>query len=628
MQEKLKENETRFTRLMEKMPVGEFDVDLQGNVIFASDVGCLVLGYPREELLGQPFFKFIAPEDRSRCIATSQNVMAGKPTGDNEFTFIRKDGSPISTFVQSAPFRNSQGEVGGLSGIVVKISRDKSIDAAMRASEEKYRSLINNINLGVTRSSPVGKGKCMEVNKAMEEITGYSRKELLSMNIADLHVNPDDLQKYRDEAIQKNGITNRELLLKKKDGEVILASGSLTPVKDPQGNILYFDGILEDISERKKADRKLKESESKFRILAEQSFNMIFINTGSHIAYVNRKCEELLGYSKEEFYAPEFNFLNIIAPESRDLVLHNFDLRKQGKEISSYEYTLITKDGRKIESIISMSTITYRNKKAFMGTVTDITERKRMEQRNLSLYQQEKKQRQELQEEARARGMFIDVLAHELRTPLTPILACVGMLNELIDDKVSVQGRLAANVYTSSQVLSARLEELLELARYSRGTFKLEKRPVDADKYLNTVLSRFKPSIDQHGQILSIEIAPNLPIIEIDPSRLEQVIINLLSNASKFSPQGGRITFRARTQEGQLLVEVQDEGIGISPEEALHIFQPYHRVEQDRLKRPGLGLGLAVAKQIVEAHNGKIWVVGNVDRGSTFGFSVPINPGE
>jgi signal transduction histidine kinase len=247
-----------------------------------------------------------------------------------------------------------------------------------------------------------------------------------------------------------------------------------------------------------------------------------------------------------------------------------------------------------------------------------------MEERIVDLYQKEKKQRQELQDEARARGMFIDVLAHELRTPLTPILVSTGILNEFLSKEGGVKGKLAANIFTSAKVLSNRLEELLEVARYSRGTFKLEKQPVDTIKYLKEVTSRFQPSLDHRGQALSIEIEGDLPVVEIDRSRLEQVIVNLLSNASKFSPQDGHISFRARKQRDEMLVEVQDEGIGISPEESLRIFQPYHRVEQDRLKFPGLGLGLAVAKQIVEAHGGQIWVISEPEQGSTFCFTVPL----
>ena len=145
---------------------------------------------------------------------------------------------------------------------------------------------------------------------------------------------------------------------------------------DPQGTILYLDGIMEDITDRKKAELELKESENKFRILAEQSRTMIFINTGSQIAYVNKKCEELLGYSKEEFYAPDFDFLKLIAAESQDLVIHNFSRWKQGEEIAPYECVLVAKQGNKIDVIMSISTIDYQKKRAFLGTVTDISGRK------------------------------------------------------------------------------------------------------------------------------------------------------------------------------------------------------------------------------------------------------------
>jgi signal transduction histidine kinase len=123
---------------------------------------------------------------------------------------------------------------------------------------------------------------------------------------------------------------------------------------------------------------------------------------------------------------------------------------------------------------------------------------------------------------------------------------------------------------------------------------------------------------------MEVTISNILPVVNLDPSRMEQVIINLLSNASKFSPEKGKMYFLATLEQNSIVIEIRDEGIGISPEEQARLFQPYHRVEQDRQKFPGIGLGLAVAKQIVEAHGGKIWVTSNAGKGSTFTVEIPL----
>ncbi len=319
---------------------------------------------------------------------------------------------------------------------------------------------------------------------------------------------------------------------------------------------------------------------------------MIFINSGSCVAYANQKCVEALGYSKEEFYAPDFNFLSLIAPESRDLAADSFDRGKQGEETGTHEYTMLTKDGRKIETIISSCTIEFEKGRALLGTVTDITERKAMEERIIELYKKEKQQRETLQEEAKTRGMFIDVLAHELRTPLTPVLASTGMLKDITDGKTNdIQKKLIDNIYSSADTLAKRLEELLDLARYSRGTFKLNVQPTDLNQFIKEVITRFRPSLQFKKQYLVEEIYPDLPLAGIDASRLEQVIINLLSNASKFSQDRETILFRVNMEDYRLQVDVRDSGIGIPSESQARLFQPYHRVEQDRPAIPGIRPG-------------------------------------
>jgi two-component system, OmpR family, aerobic respiration control sensor histidine kinase ArcB len=258
------------------------------------------------------------------------------------------------------------------------------------------------------------------------------------------------------------------------------------------------------------------------------------------------------------------------------------------------------------------------------GTIEDITERRRMEEQIIELYEKEKRQREILQEEARARGMFIDVLAHELRTPLTPIMVSTGILKDksaMMSE--TIREKLIDNVYDTSQTLSRRLEELLDLARYSRGTFRLKTMPTNLDQFFCTMIDRHKPALLLKEQKLIAEIPAELPSAEIDAARLEQVIVNLLSNASKFSPDQGTILFKVTVNHQSFRVDVQDEGIGIPPDAQNRLFEPYHRVEQDRQQFPGLGLGLAVAKQIVEAHGGKIWLSSEPGKGSIFSFQIP-----
>jgi signal transduction histidine kinase len=170
--------------------------------------------------------------------------------------------------------------------------------------------------------------------------------------------------------------------------------------------------------------------------------------------------------------------------------------------------------------------------------------------------------------------------------------------------------------------MAQRLEDLLDVARYSRGAFHLKKQPVDLSNFFPQAIDRIRPLLEQNQQQLITGLPPDLPVVELDPSRMEQVLINLLSNAAKYSPKGKNVYLKVTFQESTLRVDIRDEGAGISPEEQSTLFQPYHRVQQDR-KIPGLGLGLAVCKQIVDAHGGRIWVESAAGKGSTFSFEIP-----
>jgi signal transduction histidine kinase len=190
-------------------------------------------------------------------------------------------------------------------------------------------------------------------------------------------------------------------------------------------------------------------------------------------------------------------------------------------------------------------------------------------------------------------------------------------------DPPSTRTKLVNNIRNSTQTMVQRLEELLELARVSRGTFKLNIQPVELTPFLSKVIASFEPYLQKDRIHLTTLLPETTALVDLDASRIEQVLTNLLSNACKYSQPGGRIQLKASLDNSLLRVDVSDEGRGIPLEAQKDLFRPYHRVEQDR-KIPGLGLGLAVCKQIVDAHSGNIWVESESGKGSTFSFSIPV----
>jgi len=237
----------------------------------------------------------------------------------------------------------------------------------------------------------------------------------------------------------------------------------------------------------------------------------------------------------------------------------------------------------------------------------------------------EHKQESELEKKIKEKAEFTATIAHELKTPLTSIIASAGLLSEEIGGEAQEpQRRLIQNILHSAHILEARLSELLDVTKAEVSRLQLQLQPLHIESLLQDVAWQIKPEIQRKAQHLTLDLPDSLPIVEADANRLEQVLLNLLTNASKFTPEGKNITLRAKKRNDDLIIEVQDSGIGISKENQARLFQPYYRVESDRQRYPGLGLGLALAKQIVELHGGKIWVESELGKGSTFAISLPL----
>ena len=220
---------------------------------------------------------------------------------------------------------------------------------------------------------------------------------------------------------------------------------------------------------------------------------------------------------------------------------------------------------------------------------------------------------------------FIDTLAHELKTPLTSIIAAAGLLAEELEatGDESYQ-KLSQTIIHNANTLETRLAELMDIVKTGSGRLQLQLEPVDVKSLLHGIGWQVKPILQGKEQNLKLDVPDALPIIRGDGPRLEQVVLNLMTNAIKFTPKGGNITLRARKQDTTLVIEVQDNGIGIPKDEQAKLFKPYSRLSADRQRHPGLGLGLALAKQVVELHGGKIWVESESGKGSTFSFSLPL----
>ncbi len=420
------------------------------------------------------------------------------------------------------------------------------------------------------------------------------------------------MEKYKDVIKTGKPLTFDDLVLHPKFGNKHI---SVWAFKVGKG----LGMIVSDITERKRVEVELRENEEKFRMVAEQSPNMVFINKKGKVVYANRKCVEVMGYRYEEFYSPDFDFFKLISKESQDLIRENLEKHINGEEVAPVEYTLITKDGKKIEAILTTKLIKYKGEQAILGTVTDITERKKAEQILL-------KAKEQAEEANRLKSEFLANMSHEIRTPMNAI---IGMTDLALDTELTEEQRDYLNtVKESTQALLELINDILDLSKIEADRIELESIDFDLRITVESVADAFAPKASAKGLELASLIHHRIfPLLRGDPGRLRQVLVNLVGNAVKFTEKGEvvlKVELSWETEDqATLLFSVKDTGIGISKDKQKKIFETFIQADGSTTRKyGGTGLGLSISKRLVELMGGEIGVESEPDKGSRFWFRV------
>jgi two-component system KDP operon response regulator KdpE len=376
-----------------------------------------------------------------------------------------------------------------------------------------------------------------------------------------------------------------------------------------------------DITEQKRMQEALAKSEEHFRALIENSLEaMAIINREGLLSFLSSSFERLLGYGLEE-YMSKSPFAFVHADDLPRVSKIFSDIAQKPGAIAQSELRVWHKDGSlRLVEVVGQNLLHNPAVNGIVANVRDITERRQAEETLKQLYRQERELRQQLEEEMKKRVEFTRAIAHELKTPLTSLLASSDLLASEIDTEPLQT--LARNIRQGASNLDSRINELLDLVRGEVGMLELKLEMVDLAQILKDVADSMKPVALKRGQSLDLSLPPELPVVRADPTRLQQIVTNLLDNAFKFTPPDGNIRMGARRKDNNVIIEVRDTGRGMSKDEQQTLFQPHQFPKGESSE--GLGLGLALCKMLVELHGGKIWVKSSVGRGSTFGFSLPL----
>jgi len=365
--------------------------------------------------------------------------------------------------------------------------------------------------------------------------------------------------------------------------------------------------LEQQIAERKRAEQVLRESEKRYRDLYEEAPNAYFsVGADGSIERANRSATELLGYSLDELIGRRVLDLYADTPNGKAKAEGVFQRFLAGEEIRDEELEMRRADGSEVW--ISLSVRPIRDEEgrvvASRSVVTDITEHKKLDQ---------------------LKDDFIGLVSHELRSPMTVITGAINTaLTEAERLSPEETRQLLKDAALEAELLSNLLGNLLELSRIQTSRLYLHVEAISVSKVIQGAVEEIKRQSSAHQFV--VKLLRKLPPVYADPLRLERILYNLLENAVKYSPQGGEIRVSVRQQKEHLVIGVSDQGIGISLADQAKLFGPFQRLEESRPGGVrGVGLGLLVCRRLVEAHGGQIWVESEPGRGSTFFFTMPLS---
>jgi PAS domain S-box-containing protein len=427
-----------------------------------------------------------------------------------------------------------------------------------------------------------------------------------------------------------------ELTMLRSDGTKFPGEVSSSIFKDKNG-MDQASMVIRDISERKRAEEALREDEERLALVLEGSQLGYWdwnIETGE--VFRNAHWAEMLGYTMSEVELTVKQWTDLHHPDDRARAMQAIQDHLDGKTpVYRIEYRMRTKDGS-YKWILDQAKIVRRDAEGkplrMCGTHTDITERKQAEEL-LHNYAGELEQRvtertAELVRANRVKDEFLASMSHELRTPLSGILGFSEiLLNNVHGTLNEKQNRYVENIHSSGRHLLGLINDILDLAKVEAGTFELHPENMSLDSMCESSLM-FVRRLAQSKSI-QVEYAPreSSVLIFADVKRLKQVLVNLLNNAVKFTPEHGTVKLEAWRDEqaGKVWFSITDSGIGISAENMKKLFQPFVQLDGSLTRQyEGTGLGLSLVKKLVELHGGQVYVESELGKGSRFYFNIPI----
>ncbi|MBB6610354.1 PAS domain S-box protein [Pontibacter sp. Tf4] len=613
-----KENNDFIKLVMESSPSLIYVKDREGVFKLVNHELARLFGKTIEQVIGQNERNLIPNrEDQNVYSSDDRMVIEQGREIENEEKYTLEDGSTVWFKTIKRPLVTADGEVHVL-GISTNITAQRHANKLLQESEELHRLLSENSKDLISLHDL--EGRYEYISKAVEEMLGYQQQEVIgkySQNI----IYPDDLERVRRgyiAVVQKKVNTTLEHRLVRKDGSYFWAETNLKPILDADGNVLKIQSSVRDISIRRRNAEALKSSEKKYRDLINYSQAYICTHDmNGMVLSVNPYLQNMLGYSEEEMVGKEIKSFFPVAHQDN---FKHYVARFEESNVVDGVLCILNKEKQE-------RYLYYQNYKVeepglspyIIGIAQDITDR-------LQTEQELKLAKEAAEESARVKENFLANMSHEIRTPMNGILGMVGLLQKT--ELTDAQHNYLKIIRQSAENLLVVINDILDVAKIEAGKMELEEIPFNLEEVIRGAYQTltYKAEEKEIAYVLEPLQLPH-PLLVGDPYRLNQVLLNLLNNAIKFTDEGGVTLKCAVTHEtaDNLTIEVAvtDTGIGIPAGKQALVFEGFTQAYSSITRKyGGSGLGLSICKNLIEMQQGHIWLESEEGKGSTFKFSI------
>ncbi|MBD2436843.1 PAS domain S-box protein [Nostoc sp. FACHB-110] len=593
--------------------------DREWRYTYVNEQATQLLQKTREQLLGKHLWQEIFPEVKEQLVYREFHRAVNEQVAVVLEEFIETLGKWLEIHAYPSP--------DGLAVYFRDITARKNAELGLRESEEKFRNIVQTANEGVWLINH--HAQTLYVNEQMSTMLGYSAREMIGKPVLDFCF-PEDITLV-NQNIQKNldgNVDQFDFRLRRRNGQELLLLACTSPMRDGQGKIIGALGMFTNVTDRKRANLALRQNEERYRSLVAATSAVVWMtNALGAVVDLQPSWEEYTGQTWNKYAG--WGWLQMIHPDDQERVELRWQQTLAEKTLYEIEARLWHHATGEYRYIIARAVPVLNadgSVREWIGTNTDIHERKQFEEERNSLLAREQAARAQAEEANRVKDEFLAILSHELRSPLNPILGWSRLLQtqKLSPDKTA---EALATIERNAKLQTQLIDDLLDVSRILSGKLNLNITPVDLSFIIESAIETMQTAAVAKSIVIKTQL-DFVGKVAGDSARLQQIVWNLLSNAIKFTSEYGQVSIKLQQVSKYAQITVSDTGKGIEPEFLPFVFDYFRQADASITRKfGGLGLGLAIVRHLIELHGGTVTATSPGEGlGATFTVMLPLLP--